>query len=192
MSATTTVAGVPDAATPDTAAAIGHRLGAPDAPHRLVVWGTYECLHCRRAWPTVRALVEEGAGRLAVEWRHFAPPGAFPHAGAVAAVAEAAAGQGAFWPMHEALLAAPAPLPPGLLPAIGVALGLDAGRLAADAGGDAVRARLAAQGADAVARGVTGTPTVALDGAVLPRTWDLEALAAAVRAAVGGSAGARG
>lgn len=171
-------------------AAIGHLLGAAEAPHRLVVYATYECLHCRRAWPTLRALAESSDGRLAVEWRHFAPPGAFPQAGAVAALAESAGLQGAFWAMHEALLAAPAPLPPGTPTLIADALGLDGARLRADAVGDPVRARLDAQAADATARAVRGTPTLVLDGAVLPRTWDLDEVSAAVRDAIG--AGERG
>ena len=135
-------------------------------PATLVVYGTYECLHCRRAWPALRALAADaGVDRLRLEWRHFAPPGAFPHATAAAAAVEAAAVQGgdaARAALHEALLVVPAPLWPETVAAVAEALGLDAERLQRDAASDAVRARVAAEAAQARADGVRGTPTVLL------------------------------
>jgi protein-disulfide isomerase len=164
----------------------GHALGPADAPATVVVFGTYECLHCRRAWPAVRALAEEGLAR--VEWRHFAPPGAFPHSAAQAAAAEAAAAHGAFWPVHEALLDAPAPLGPAtvdrVLAAAAVGFGLDAERLRADAASPEVRARVVAEQAAGVALGVRGTPTAFLlrDGRAPERldAGDEDSLRAAV------------
>jgi protein-disulfide isomerase len=145
---------------PGASPSIGQSYGAPDAPATLVVYATYECLHCRRAWPALRALADEGRVRL--EWRHFAPPGAFPNAPAAAAAAESAGEQGAFWLMHEALMSAPAPLWPEALPTHAAALGLDAPTLERALRSEAVRERLKAQEAAAVAHGVRGTPTVLL------------------------------
>ena len=142
----------------------GHALGPADAPATVLVFGTYECLHCRRGWPAFRALADDGLAR--VEWRHFAPPGAFPYAAAQAAAAEAAAAHGAFWPVHEALLDAPAPLGPAtvdaVLAAAAAGFGLDARRLRADADTPAVRARVAGHHAAGVALGVRGTPAAFL------------------------------
>jgi protein-disulfide isomerase len=153
----------PPAAAP-AAAGTGHLLGAAHARATVVVFGTYECLHCRRAWPAVRALADDGLAR--VEWRHFAPPGAFPFAASQAAAAEAAGAHGAFWAVHEALLDAPAPLGPAtvdrVLDAAAAGFGLDAGALRADAASPAARARVAAQQAAAVALGVRGTPAAFL------------------------------
>ncbi len=140
---------------------IGRVAGAADAPATLVVYGTYECLDCRRRWPALRALAE--AGRARVEWRHYAPPGAFPNAGRAAAAAEAAGEQGAFWAMHEALMAAPAPLWPETLTGVAAALGLDTEQFARDLRGSAVRARLDAQEAVARDDAVRGTPTLFLE-----------------------------
>lgn len=142
----------------------GHVLGPADAPATVVVFGTYECLHCRRAWPALRALADEGLAQ--VTWRHFAPSGAFPYAAAQAAAAESAAGQGVFWAVHEALLDAPAPIGPATIAAVldAAAEGfeLDAARLHADAASDAVRARVAGHQAAGVALGVRGTPAAFL------------------------------
>jgi protein-disulfide isomerase len=145
---------------PGVSAPVGRWYGPADAPATLVVYATYECLHCRRAWPALRALADEGRARL--EWRHFAPPGAFPNAPAAAAAAEAAGAQDAFWLMHEALLAAPAPLWPEALPTHAAALGLDAVALEHELRSARVRERLRAQEDAAVAHGVRGTPTVLL------------------------------
>ncbi|HEY0780147.1 MAG TPA: thioredoxin domain-containing protein [Gemmatirosa sp.] len=171
--------------------AVGHLLGDPDAPARVVVYGTFECLHCRRAWPALRALADDPAAGVAVEWRHFAPPGAFPNAAGAALAAEAAARQerrgarrtsapatsgaatsgptpdGAYWAVHEVLMTAPAPLWPERVDEFAAALGLDVPRLRRDAASDAVRARVEAQRAAALADGVRGTPTAFLDGARL-------------------------
>ena len=144
----------------------GHALGPADAPATLLVFGTYECLHCRLAWPALRALADEGAAR--VVWHHFAPPGAFPHAGAAAAAAEAAGEQGAFWAAHDALMRAPAPLWPE------AAVGAVAPHVPSVAAwrhampGDAVRARLAEQRDAAAALGVRGTPSVFLGAGGAP------------------------
>jgi protein-disulfide isomerase len=178
----------PPGATPAFGADVGHRLGAADAVATLVVYGTYECLHCRRAWPALRALATAPDARIAVSWRHFAPPGAFPNAGATAAGVEAATAQGRFWAMHEALMAAPTPIWPEALAGHASALGLDAARFAEALRSDAVRERLAAQTHAAVAHGVRGTPTVLLTraGAEPMRldARDPDALADAVRAAL--------
>jgi len=168
----------------------GHALGPADAAATVVVFGTYECLHCRRAWPALRALADEGLAR--VTWRHFAPSGAFPYAGSQAAAAEAAAGHGVFWAVHEALLDAPAPIGPAtvaaVLDAAATGFGLDASRLHADAASDAVRGRVAEHQAAGVALGVRGTPAAFLvrDGqtAVPLDARNVDTLRATVAAAV--------
>ena len=174
------------AADPAPVESIGHTLGPVDAPLALVVYGTYECLHCRRAWPALRALAEDGVAR--VTWRHFAPPGAFPNASAAASAAEAAAEQGAFWALHEALMVAPTPIWPESAVAHAVALGLDAARLAHDVADATVRARVARQTTEAVAHGVRGTPTVLqlVEGEAPARldARDPDALAEALRESV--------
>ncbi|GJG85420.1 hypothetical protein tb265_06010 [Gemmatimonadetes bacterium T265] len=155
-------------------AVVGRLLGDPGARARVVAYGTFECLHCRRAWPALRALADDPSAGVAVEWRHFAPAGAFPNAAGAARAAEAAALQdgpcgrasdGAYWAMHDALMAAPSPLWPERVDGVAAALGLDLARLHRDAASDAVRARVDAQRAAALADGVRGTPAAFLDGA---------------------------
>src|SRR5580704_10028475 len=80
-----------------------HVIGPAGAPVTLVMYGNYECLHCRRAYPAVSAVRTELGSRLRFVHRHFARAADFPHAELAAEAAEAAARQGKFWDMHEAL-----------------------------------------------------------------------------------------
>ena len=162
----------------------GHRLGAADAVATLVVYGTYECLHCRRAWPALRALASDGT--VAVEWRHFAPPGAFPNAPVAAAAAEAAAQQGGFWRMHEALLVARTPIWPESVRLLAETLDLDVLRFVRDLDAPETMARVVALQAQGSAAGVRGTPSVRLEiGGAPVGGWldvhDTDALRAEVR-----------
>jgi len=174
-------AGRVPAPAPAGGAPVGHLFGAADAPLRVVAYGTFECLHCRRAWPALRALAADSSAGVAVEWRHFAPAGAFPNATRAALAAEAAAAaqedapDGAYWAMHEALMAAPSPLWPERVDGVAAALGLDVAELRAAAASPAVRARVEAQRAAAAADGVRGTPTAFLRGARLDLS-DVDAL----------------
>ena len=89
-------------------------------------------------------------------------PGALqpPRAWAAAAAAEAAAAQGAFWPMHDALMADQARLEDPHLWERARSLGLDLERFDADRRSDAVLARIKADFHAGVRAGVVTTPAV--------------------------------
>jgi Na+:H+ antiporter, NhaA family len=156
-------------------APLGHARGPADAPVTVEMYGNYECLHCRRAWPAVEALLAELGDAVRFVHRHFARPADFPHAELAAEAAEAAAAEGKFWAMHALLMAAPS-LHPEVLLASAAALGLDVARvegaLAARTYRDAVRAEHAL----GFERGVTRTPTFHVDGVPVPPAADLSAL----------------
>lgn len=144
--------------TASSAAPSGHLLGDPAARRRVVAYGTFECLHCRRAWPALRALAADPS-----------------------LLVEAAAEQGAYWALHEALMDAPTPLWPERVEGVARALGLDLARLRRDAASDAVAARVEAQRLAAAADGVRGTPAAFLAGARL-ELGDVETLRGQVAA----------
>src|SRR5579862_4735515 len=80
-----------------------HADGAADAAVTLVEYGDFECPHCGRAYPIVKAVQRELGHRLRFVFRPFPLAESHPHAQHAAEAAEAAAAQGAFWPMHDAL-----------------------------------------------------------------------------------------
>ena len=82
--------------------AADHVRGAADAPVTLVEYGDFECEYCGLAYPVVKALEREYAGRLRVVFRSF-PLEQHPHAEAASETAEFAADHGKFWQMHDTL-----------------------------------------------------------------------------------------
>ncbi len=85
---------------------VDHIIGSPDAPLVLVEYGDFECPYCGRAAPVVEELVTRFGDELAVVFRHLPLVDVHEHAEMAAEAAEAAAAQGRFWEMHDALFAA--------------------------------------------------------------------------------------
>ena len=80
-----------------------HSIGPSDAPITLVEYGDYECSSCLNAMPIVEGVRRALGDRLRFVFRHFPQSNIHPHASVAAEAAEAAADQGKFWEMHEAL-----------------------------------------------------------------------------------------
>ena len=147
----------------------------PQGTRELVMFGDYECPHCRAAWPHVETLLERFGERVRLGWRHYPVPRLHPHAMHAAEVAEAAAAQGGFWALHRRLLASETLSDRGLLADVRAA-GLDADRVAADLRAgvhvEAVRADKQA-GRDL---GLRRTPTFVVGGERWDGFYDVETL----------------
>ncbi len=81
-----------------------HIRGPVDAPVTVVEYGDFECPYCGQAEPIIRELLQD-FGDVRYVWRHLPLNDVHPHAQVAAEAAEAAAEQGAFWEMHDLLLA---------------------------------------------------------------------------------------
>jgi protein-disulfide isomerase len=130
-----------------------HVRGPEDAP-LVVVYGDYECPFCAALEPRLRRL------ELRVAFRHFPVRASHPRAQAAAHAAEAAAEQGAFWAMHDALFDDPGRLEDPHLWARAERLGLDVGRFDADRRSQHVGDRVREHFRGGVRAGVVTTPTV--------------------------------
>ena len=86
-----------------------HIRGSEEAPVTLVEYGDYECPYCGQAEVVIRELLDSFGDDLRYVWRHLPLNDVHPNAQMAAEAAEAAAAQGAFWEMHDRLLAAPGP-----------------------------------------------------------------------------------
>ena len=83
-----------------------HIRGDPNGAVTLVEYADFECPYCGRAEPTIRELLGmEHKGGLRYVFRHLPLQDVHPHAQLAAEASEAAAAQGAFWPMHDTLMA---------------------------------------------------------------------------------------
>ena len=124
----------------------------------MIVYGDYECPFC------AAAEVQLHARAVRVVFRHFPIRSSHPRAYAAAHAAEAAADQGAFWAMHDALFADQGRLEDPHLWARAERLGLDLARFDADRRDEAVAARITADFRGGVRAGVPTTPTMFFDG----------------------------
>ena len=129
----------------------------------VIVYADYECPYCAVADARLR---EIGA---CIVFRHFPISAGHPRALPAACAAEAAALQGAFWPMHDALFADQGRLEDPHLWARAERLGLDVGRFDAERRSDAVGERVRANFRSGVRAGVAQTPTLFADGAMFTR-----------------------
>ena len=101
-----------------------HIRGPHEAPVTVVEYGDFECPYCGRAEPVIRELLAD-FGDLRYVWRHLPLSDVHPRAELAAEAAEAAAAQGAFWEMHDLLLAHQGDLSPRALRGYAEQLGLD-------------------------------------------------------------------
>lgn len=129
-----------------------HVLGPPERP-AIVVYADYECPHCAAR---VQQLAATGDGWV---FRHFPVRSTHPRAWAAACAAEAAALQGRFAEMHDALFADQGRLEDPHLWARAARLGLDLERFDADRRSEAVVARVRRDFESGVRAGVVTTPT---------------------------------
>ncbi|MGZ4632395.1 MAG: Na+/H+ antiporter NhaA [Actinomycetes bacterium] len=159
-----------------------HLRGPKDAPVTVVEYGDFQCPYCGQAEPAVRDLLAS-SGDVRYVWRHLPLTDVHPRAQAAAEAAEAAARQGAFWPMHDLLLEHQDALKPKDLLGYAAELGLDTARFAEDLRSRAGAARIAEDVEQAAASGVVGTPTFFINGQRHRGAYDLPTLSDAVKAA---------
>jgi len=159
-----------------------HTRGPADAPVTLVEYGDFECPYCGRAEDVVRELLSD-FGDLRYVWRHLPLNDVHPRAQLASEAAEAAAGQGGFWEMHDLLFEHQDALRPSDLEGYARALGLDADRFAAELRSHAHAARVADDVDSADLSGVSGTPTFFVNGRRHHGAYDVAGLSASVRAA---------
>jgi protein-disulfide isomerase len=162
-----------------------HVLGSPDALVTLVEYGDYECPFCRAAQPVVAELLRRVGDDMLFAYRHFPLTQIHPYAFDAALAAEAAGAQGAFWPMHELLLANQERLQPHDLLAYAKALGLDLDRFATDLELRRYEPKVRADFIGGVRSGVNGTPTFFVNGVRHNGPNDLPTLLGVIRAELG-------
>ena len=77
--------------------------GSADAPVQIVEFSDFECPFCRRAEPTIQAVLAKYQGKVSLAYRDFPLNAIHPSAQRAAEASRCAAEQGRFWPYHERL-----------------------------------------------------------------------------------------
>jgi protein-disulfide isomerase len=139
-----------------------HVDGPERAQLELVMFGDFQCPYCAAAYPIIRRIRDQMAGRLLFAFRHFPLRETHPDAERAAEAAEAAAAQGAFWQMHNRMYES------------GGALSRE----------DLIgyRPRVQRDVDSGIASGVTGTPGFFVGGRLYGGSFDAQSLTAALEA----------
>lgn len=159
-----------------------HARGGAGADLELVMYGDFECPYCAGAQRILARVETRLEGRLALVFRHFPLEEVHPHALLAAQASEAAAVQGAFWEMHDALYAARGRLGEADLVARARELGLDLERFRSELAGGVHIARVERDRASARASGVDGTPAFFANGTRVGSAFDAGSLVEALLA----------
>jgi protein-disulfide isomerase len=161
-----------------------HMQGPPDAPVTLVEYGDYECPFCGAAYAIVKAIQERLGDQLCFVFRNFPLTEAHPHAEDAAEAAEAAGGQGKFWPMHDMLYENQDALEPEDLVQYARSLRLDLPRFVKELSEHVWAERVREDFRSGVRSGVNGTPTFFINGVRHDGGYDMASLLAAIEEAV--------
>jgi len=162
---------------------------AADGKVTLVEFLDFECEACLAMYPTMERIRAEYDRRITFAVRYFPIP-SHPNAELAARAVEAAAAQGQFEAMYQQMYETQTSW--GHQQAsqeetfVGFAeeLGLDVEQFRADLNDPATAERVAADQADGIEFGVQGTPTLFLNGRMLPSMPSYEELTAAIDAAL--------
>ncbi|HTC59281.1 MAG TPA: Na+/H+ antiporter NhaA [Solirubrobacteraceae bacterium] len=159
-----------------------HIRGCDDALVTLVEYGDFECSYCGQAERIVRELLSSFDDELRYVWRHLPLNDVHSSAQLAAEATEAAAAQGKFWELYDALLAHQDTLTPLDMRRYAEQLGLDVERFWDELRHHDYAARVAEDVAGADASGVSGTPTFFINGRRHHGAYDVDTLTEAVRA----------
>ncbi len=158
-----------------------HIRGPKQALITIIEFGDFECPYCGQAEPMVRDILTDTTIRYV--WRHLPLTDVHPRAQLAAEASEAAAAQGAFWPMHDLLLQHQDALTMMDLRGYAESLGLDADRFGAELERHVYETRVAQDVESADLSGVSGTPTFFINGQRHYGAFDLATLTEAIRVA---------
>jgi len=164
---------------------LDHQAGPADAPVTLVEYGDFQCEDTAAALPILKELRERMGSELRFVYRSFPLTHEHEFAQGAAEAAEAVAdqGQAAFWPFHDHLFAHQDALTEDDLIRYVLRLGLESMpvRRALNAGTYRDRVNEVKRGGER--SGVSGTPTLFINGQLYTGELTLDALETAVRTA---------
>ncbi len=141
----------------------GPPLGRPDAPITVVEFSDFTCPYCQALKPELDRFFREHDKRVKLYYKPFPLPG-HERSLEAALAAEWARGKGLLWKMYDELFAHPHALSDEALAADATAIGGDPDDLLKAVQSRRDKARVTASQQEALAAGLTGTPTLFFDG----------------------------
>jgi len=154
----------------------------------LVMYGDYQCHKSADVYKLIKGIKRElsaafGADYLCFIFRHFPQVQIHPHAQRAAQAAEAAAVQGQFWLMHDALFAHQQTLGNGYLIEYANDLGLDMPQFLKDVSKQVHIDRINENIESGIRSGVTTAPALFINNIRYTGRWKMTELMTAIAAA---------
>jgi Na+/H+ antiporter NhaA len=159
-----------------------HLRGNPDAPLTLVEYGDFECPFCSRVTGSIDELIEYFGDELRYVWRHLPLERVHPHAFGAAWASEAAALQGRFAEMAQAMFADQDDLEWPDIYRYANNIGLDLEQFNDDMHSSRVRHRVEDDALDAEVMDLNSTPTFFVAGRRHKGPFDAASLIRALEA----------
>jgi cyclophilin family peptidyl-prolyl cis-trans isomerase/protein-disulfide isomerase len=160
--------------------------GPSDASITFLEYSDFQCPYCAKLAPVLDQLLKAFPTELRIVYRHF-PLGQHDKAVLAAQAAEAAGLQGKFWEMHDLLFSHQSDWQgqtlaqfEAYLESMAYSLGLKADQFTSDLKSSAVAQKVQASGAEANRLGLTGTPTLIINGKQYTGPGDIENLTSVV------------
>ena len=141
-----------------------HIQGSESATVEIVEFGDYECPYCGDAYPIVKEIQETFGDQISFAFRNFPLQEAHPFAFPAALAAEAAAVQGKFWEMHDALYDNQHRLAEDIFTELAETIGLDLEKFEKDSQSEEIKQKVDSDFESGVRSGVNGTPSFYVDG----------------------------
>jgi protein-disulfide isomerase len=142
-------------------------LGDENAPVTIAVFDDFECPYCAQSVPLFKQVLDIYPGKVKLVFKNF-PLSSHRNAQNAAITALAAQRQGKFWEMHDLLFANYNKLNPQKIDELAAEAGLDLDQLKKDRKDPQLSARIKQDIDEGTAAGVRGTPTVFVNGRLLP------------------------
>ena len=165
--------------------AADHRRGALRPKVIVVEYADFTSRACRAAEPAVRLLLAANPETVQLVFRHFPIEFAHPLALMAAQASEAAAAQGKFWEMHDALLHEDASLSRAALDRAAQALKLNMSLFKLSLDDEIYRHRIREHEDGRFKSHLHASPEFFVNGTLCDVSFELEHLESTVRAALG-------
>ncbi|MBC7961227.1 MAG: thioredoxin domain-containing protein [Vallitaleaceae bacterium] len=130
----------------------------------LVVYGDYQCPHCRHAHPLIKQIEKEFSKEILFVFRNFPLAEIHPFAKLAASAAEAAGKQNKFWQMHDIIFENQYQLETESFLDFAKTLNLIREQFEEDLQSKAIVSKIERDFESGVRSGVNGTPTFFLNG----------------------------
>jgi protein-disulfide isomerase len=157
--------------------------GPVGAPVTIVMFGDFQCPSCARTHPILQKVIAEFPGKIRFVARDYPLENLHENAFHAALAAYAAMAQGKFWEYGEILYRNQERLDDDSLKKYAAQLGLNVPKFQLDFTSERAAAEVRKDMADAIAYGVTGTPTIFVNG-VMVRHLTEEAIREAIQNAL--------